>query len=65
MRPLYQESILPNIAYVGGGAEISYWLQLKKVFDHEGIPFPILLLRNSVLLLDKKQDEKIKKWVLN
>ena len=61
MRPLYQESILPNIAYVGGGAEISYWLQLKKVFDHEGIPFPILLLRNSVLLLDKKQDEKIKK----
>ena len=61
MRPLYQESILPNIAYVGGGAEISYWLQLKKVFDHESIPFPILLLRNSVLLLDKKQDEKIKK----
>jgi bacillithiol biosynthesis cysteine-adding enzyme BshC len=29
MRPLYQECILPNIAYIGGGAEVVYWLELK------------------------------------
>jgi bacillithiol synthase len=50
MRPLYQEILLPNLAYIGGGAEVVYWLQLKENFDRHGIDFPILLLRNSALL---------------
>jgi bacillithiol biosynthesis cysteine-adding enzyme BshC len=45
LRPLYQEVILPNLAYVGGWAEIAYWLQLKDVFDHYGVNFPLLLPR--------------------
>ena len=53
MRPLYQEKILPNIAYVGG-AEISYWMQLKQMFKQENVPFPILVLRNSALIMQKK-----------
>ena len=59
LRPLYQETVLPNIAYVGGGSEIAYWLQLKTAFEQEGIPFPILILRNSALLLDEKQHNQI------
>ena len=51
LRPLYQEVVLPNIAYVGGGGEIAYWLQLKAVFQQAGIPFPMLVLRNSALLI--------------
>ena len=27
MRPLFQETILPNLCYIGGGGELSYWLQ--------------------------------------
>jgi bacillithiol biosynthesis cysteine-adding enzyme BshC len=50
MRPLYQEVILPNLAYIGGGAEIVYWLQLKKNFEQFGIDFPLLVLRNSALI---------------
>ncbi|MBC8054332.1 MAG: bacillithiol biosynthesis cysteine-adding enzyme BshC [Sphingobacteriaceae bacterium] len=50
MRPLYQEVILPNLAYIGGGAEIVYWLQLKQNFDQYGISFPILIPRNSALV---------------
>jgi bacillithiol biosynthesis cysteine-adding enzyme BshC len=50
MRPLYQEVILPNLAYIGGGAEIVYWLQLKKNFEQFGIDFPLLVLRNSALV---------------
>ncbi len=50
MRPLYQEVILPNIAYIGGGAEVVYWLELKKNFDHYQVDFPILILRNSALI---------------
>ena len=58
LRPLYQETILPNIAYIGGGAEVAYWMQLKAAFLQENIPFPILMLRNSVLFMDNKQNQK-------
>lgn len=53
LRPVYQEIILPNIAYVGGPGELSYWLQLKPVFDHIGVPFPAVLLRDMFLLVDE------------
>ena len=58
LRPLYQETILPNIACIGGGAEVAYWMQLKTAFQQENIPFPILILRNSVLFIDDKQNKK-------
>jgi bacillithiol biosynthesis cysteine-adding enzyme BshC len=61
MRPLYQEVILPNLCYIGGGGEIAYWLELKSYFDELAIPFPILLLRNSVLIISKKQKSKLEK----
>ena len=54
MRPIYQEFLLPNLSYIGGGAEISYWLQLKSLFDYYKIPFPILVLRNSFLFLNNR-----------
>ncbi|MGB5384828.1 MAG: bacillithiol biosynthesis cysteine-adding enzyme BshC [Lutimonas sp.] len=61
MRPLYQEVILPNLCYIGGGGELAYWFQLKDFFNSQKIPFPILLLRNSALIITKKQSDKIKK----
>ncbi|WP_139959645.1 bacillithiol biosynthesis cysteine-adding enzyme BshC [Flavicella sediminum] len=61
MRPLYQEVVLPNLCYIGGGGEIAYWLQLKAMFDKVAVPFPILLVRNSVLLINEKQARKAKK----
>jgi len=61
MRPLYQEVILPNLAYIGGGGEIAYWLELKTYFKKNNVTFPILLLRNSALIISEKQEKKIKK----
>ena len=58
LRPFYQETILPNIAYIGGGAEVAYFMQLKTAFVQENIPFPILLLRNSAMLLNGNQNKK-------
>lgn len=58
MRPLYQEIILPNLCYIGGGGEIAYWLELKSFFDAVNITFPMLLVRNSVLLTTEKQVKK-------
>jgi len=61
MRPLYQERILPNLSYTGGGGELAYWFEMKAYFDSVGVPFPILLLRNSVLVMNQKQLLKLNK----
>ena len=64
-RPLYQEVILPNLCYIGGGGEIAYWLELKSFFDSMEVTFPILLLRNSALLITEKQNDKANKLGLS
>jgi bacillithiol synthase len=65
MRCMYQEKILPNIAYIGGGGELAYWFQLKEMFDANNISFPILVLRNSVLFVDKGSSKRISKLGLS
>ena len=60
MRPLYQEVVLPNICYLGGGGEIAYWFELKAYFEKVKIPFPILLLRNSIQVVSEKQQKKLR-----
>jgi bacillithiol synthase len=59
VRPLYQEVVLPNLCYIGGGGEIAYWLELKSYFEKVAVPFPILLLRNSVQIVSEKQQKKL------
>lgn len=61
LRGLYEETILPNIVFIGGGGETAYWLQLKSLFENYNIPFPVLVLRNSFLLAERKWQEAINK----
>ncbi len=61
LRPLYQETILPNLVYTGGAGELAYWLQLKGVFAKVNVPFPLILLRNSFVFVSKNNSKKIKK----
>lgn len=65
LRPLYQEIILPNLAYLGGPAEVVYWLQLKGIFDHFRVPFPVVMPRNFALLLEAPCIKKMNQlgWV--
>jgi bacillithiol synthase len=60
MRPMYQEVILPNLAYLGGPAEVVYWLQLKKAFDHYQVDFPMVMPRNFAMVIDARSARKIK-----
>lgn len=62
MRPLYQEFILPNLAYIGGAGELAYWFELKGTFDAHSVSFPILALRNSFMWIDQKQVDKLKQF---
>jgi bacillithiol biosynthesis cysteine-adding enzyme BshC len=59
LRGLFQETILPNLAFIGGGGETAYWLELKSLFGHYSVPFPILVLRNSFLLVQRHWLEKL------
>lgn len=59
LRPVYQELILPNIAFIGGGGELAYWLELGKVFDAVQVHFPMLVLRNSFMIINKRTAHKI------
>jgi uncharacterized protein YllA (UPF0747 family) len=61
LRPLYQELLLPNLCYVGGGAEVAYWLQLQGVFQHYGVPMPLILPRNSAMYVGRTHTSKARK----
>lgn len=61
MRPVFQETVLPNLAYIGGNAEMMYWLQLKPYFDTLALPFPVLVPRNSLLFVTEKTLSKVNK----
>lgn len=64
LRPLYQETILPNLAYIGGPAEVAYWLQLKTVFEHYETFFPILMPRNFAVIINKTNCKRLEKLAL-
>ncbi len=55
LRGLYQETILPNVAFIGGGAEVAYWLQLNTLFEHYKVFYPVILLRQSALWIGDAQ----------
>lgn len=61
LRPIYQEIILPNLAYIGGPAEVAYWLQLKQMFEFFKISFPVLMPRNFGMIINKNITRKVKK----
>jgi len=61
LRPIYQETILPNLAYVGGPSELAYWFQLKSVFDYFKLAFPILMPRSFVMYIGAVACKKIEK----
>ncbi len=64
LRPVFQEMILPDIAFIGGGGELAYWLELKNVFDAAGAFFPVLLLRNSFSVVNKNMGNILNKLSL-
>ncbi len=66
LRPVYQEAILPNLAYIGGAGELAYWFELQSTFDHfkkydADIMFPALMLRNMALILNNPNQSKFTK----
>lgn len=65
LRPVYQEVILPNLAYIGGPGELAYWLQFKSAFEHYQVPYPILMPRNFALVVNAASAKRMEKLGVN
>ncbi|MBS1584291.1 MAG: bacillithiol biosynthesis cysteine-adding enzyme BshC [Bacteroidetes bacterium] len=59
LRGILQESILPDVAFIGGGAEVAYWLQLKPLFEHYKVFYPAIVLRQSVMWVNEVQRKQL------
>lgn len=54
LRPVFQSMVLPDVAVVGGLAEVAYWLQLTQLFPAFGLIQPALVPRDGARVLSKK-----------
>jgi len=64
LRPIYQDALLPTVAYVGGQAEIAYFAQMKGLYETFGLPMPVIYPRKNVTIVEKKVDQILKKYGL-
>jgi bacillithiol biosynthesis cysteine-adding enzyme BshC len=64
LRPLYQQMILPNLAYVGGPGEIAYWLEYKEMFNARSINYPVLIPRHFAMIVEPKHIHLLEKFQL-
>ena len=58
---VYQEYVLPNLAFIGGAGELSYWLELEALFDHYQLNYPMLVLRTSMAIVNPGFQKKLEK----
>ena len=52
LRPVVQDTLFPTVSYVPGPNELGYHAQLRPVYEHFGVPMPLLYPRASVTVLD-------------
>jgi bacillithiol biosynthesis cysteine-adding enzyme BshC len=64
LRPIYQDALLPTVAYVAGPGEIAYYAQMKGIYESFGLPMPVIYPRKRLVLLEKKVDTILKKYDL-
>jgi len=65
LRGILQETILPDVAFIGGGGELAYWMELRDLFEHHRVPYPVLVVRNSFLILRRRWKELAQKLRLS
>src|SRR5205807_4847785 len=52
LRPVVQDTLFPTICYVAGPNDLAYVGQLRGVYEHFGVPMPLMYPRATATLLD-------------
>lgn len=61
LRPLLQDTLLPTAAYVGGPGEVAYFAQLSPLYEHFGLPMPLVVPRGRFRVLDDRTRNLLEK----
>ncbi|MBT2735432.1 bacillithiol biosynthesis cysteine-adding enzyme BshC [Bacillus sp. ISL-7] len=64
-RPLMQEWLFPTVAFIAGPGEISYWAELKLVFEHFDMKMPPIVPRLNITILDRSVETDVAELHLN
>jgi bacillithiol synthase len=64
-RPLMQEWLFPTVAFIAGPGEISYWAELKLVFEHFDMKMPPIVPRLNITILDRSVETDVSELHLN
>ncbi len=62
LRPIVQDTLFPTVAYVAGPNELAYLGQLRGVYEHFGVPMPLMYPRGSATLLDSAGARFLRKY---
>ncbi|MFB0518190.1 MAG: bacillithiol biosynthesis cysteine-adding enzyme BshC [Acidobacteriota bacterium] len=54
LRPLFQDSLFPTIAYVAGPSEVAYFAQLQPLYPFFELPMPVIFPRGSFTVVEQK-----------
>ena len=65
LRPIYQDTLLPTVVYVGGPGEIAYFAQMKGVYEKFGLPMPVIYPRKSLTVVERNIDRLLAKYRLD
>ncbi len=65
LRPICQDFLIPTAIYVAGPSEVSYFAQLKGVYNFFNITMPVIYPRSSLTLIDNKIRSLLTKYELS
>jgi bacillithiol biosynthesis cysteine-adding enzyme BshC len=64
LRPIVQDTLFPTLAYVAGPGELSYFAQLRPVYETFGVPMPLILPRAFFTVLEPRMAQLLDKFRL-
>ena len=62
LRPIAQDTLFPTICYVAGPSELAYLGQLHGVYEHFGVPMPLVHPRATATLVDSATQRFLTKY---
>ena len=62
LRPIYQDTLLPTLAYVAGPNELAYFAQLGAVYRHFGVTMPLIASRMSLTVIERPQARFLERY---
>jgi bacillithiol biosynthesis cysteine-adding enzyme BshC len=62
LRPLYQDTLLPTLAYVAGPSELAYFAQLRGLYAHFGVVMPLIAPRASFTIVERRDARFLERY---